>query len=278
MSNNYSFQQVKTDDKNLSDVLDLLVQSFPKATKFTLDYLRWQYKMNPVGEVVGFNAYDGEALAAHYATMPVVMNINNVKRKGLLSLNTATHPDHRGKRLFSILADKTYEYAVQQGYEFVIGVANANSTHGFLKNLKFDLVCPLTVKVGVGSNILKKRFSTGTIWDEETLKWRLSNPVGEYTCRNGVIYNNMTLGAKSIMGAVPADVLAKMEKIRKPDLLHPFNLYVGFGADFSKGLYCKLPSFIKRSPFNLIFRDLTESNVKINKDELLFQLLDFDVQ
>ncbi len=278
MTDNYSFQQVKTDDKSLNDVLVLLAQTFPKTTKFSLDYLCWQYKLNPVGEVVGFNAYDGNILAAHYATMPILMNVNNVKRKGLLSLNTATHPNHRGKRLFSILAEKTYEYAAKQGYEFVIGVANANSTHGFLKNLKFELIGSLTVRVGLGANIREKQNANNVIWDKETLQWRLSNPAGQYTYSNGVIYNNMMPGVKSIMGVTSIKDISAINNIKKKDIFHPFNLYVGLGTDLSNGLYCKLPSFIKRPPFNLIFRDLTDSGIRIDKDKILFQLIDFDVQ
>ena len=54
-------------------------------------------------------------------------------------------------------------------------------------------------------------------------------------------------------------------------------LYVGMGAKF-KHLYLKVPKFIKRSPFNLIFLDLTDGNLPpIPKDNIFFQLFDFDV-
>lgn len=97
----------------------------------TSNIWRWQYADNPVGKIVGFNAYMGNLLAAHYVTMPIYMNIEGEKTLGVLSLNTATHPEHRGKRLFTILAEKSYQYAAENGYKFVIGVANAQSTHGF---------------------------------------------------------------------------------------------------------------------------------------------------
>ena len=54
-------------------------------------------------------------------------------------------------------------------------------------------------------------------------------------------------------------------------------LYVGLGAK-PKGFFIKVPKFIKRSPFNLIFLDLTDGNLpKMIKDNVLFQLIDFDV-
>ena len=135
----YRVQQVCVDEKSLVEIKDLLTVTFPKTDKFTLSYLRWQYKENPLGHIVGFNAYWGSELAAHYVTMPIDMCLFGEKKRGLLSLNTATHPKHQGKRLFTILAEKTFSWAKEHGYEYVIGVANANSTHGFLKHLGFYL-------------------------------------------------------------------------------------------------------------------------------------------
>ena len=60
---------------------------FPQSN-LNRPYLEWLYFSNPLGNVVGFDAMDGEVLAAHYACIPT--RIGN--SLGLLSLNTATHP------------------------------------------------------------------------------------------------------------------------------------------------------------------------------------------
>ncbi|MDO5760325.1 MAG: GNAT family N-acetyltransferase [Bacteroidota bacterium] len=269
----YKIEQVKTDEKSLQEVLSLLQISFPNSTKFSLEYLKWQYADNPNGEIVGFNAYWGEELAAHYVTMPIYMNINGQRTKGLLSLNTATHPNHRGKRLFSILADRTYNYAQSVDYKFVIGVANANSTHGFIKNLGFSLIGPLTFRVGFGVKIFQnKDFQFTICWDNNVLQWRLNNPANKYYNYKGFIVSPIKIGAKTLLGY-------KTDKLEKSNMsLRPLNLYIGLGADLSKGHYFKLPKFIKHSPFNLIFRDLTNGTLpKVTKDNIFFQLLDFDV-
>ena len=114
LNNNYRIERVKTDDRAIQEATDLLNLCFPKSTDIeTFDYVKWEYAENPVGNIVGFNAYMGEELAAHYVTMPIYMIIEGKKTLGLLSLNTATHPNHRGKRLFTILAERTYEYAAE---------------------------------------------------------------------------------------------------------------------------------------------------------------------
>lgn len=271
----YTIRQVATDENALKQILTLLNCTFPKASKFTLPYLKWQYTDNPLGEIVGFNAFFDDTLAAHYVAMPIEMNLFGRKRKGLLSLNTATHPNHRGKKLFSILADKTYSYAADNGFEYVIGVANANSTHGFLKNLGFYLISPLIVKVGTGRNIYD---SAGKacyrIWNEDVLKWRLNNPSATYYSSKNIIYGKRGCpGIKLIMGHIESNI-----QTSNPPVTRPANLYIGLGADFNHGHYYPLPKFVKHSPFNLIFKDLTGGSIPVIKPEdILFQLIDFDV-
>jgi len=215
-----------------------------------------------------------DVLAAHYVTMPIFMMINGKKTKGLLSLNTATHPDHRGKRLFTILAERTYSYAAENGYKFVIGVANANSTHGFLKHLNFKLIGPLDFKVGVGKNIYPSNDYTFTrYWDKDLMEWRLKNPSMDYYKNGKMLVSPIKIGFKKLVFH-DRDGLVNLNKLN----FRPFNLYIGFGADLKKGIYCDVPKFIERSPFNLIFRDLTNGDLpEVTKENILFELIDFDV-
>ena len=271
----YRIEIVKVNETALREILQLMVLAFEgHAEKFSMEYLKWQYADNPVGEIVGFNAYMGDVLAAHYVTMPIYMNINGQKTLGVLSLNTATHPEHRGKRLFTILAEKTYEYAAEKGYKFVIGVANANSTHGFIKHLGFKLIGPLTFKVGAGQNLYHRNdYIFKSCWDDETIDWRLKNPSMEYYKNGDMIVSPIKLGFKKLIYHDKGG-LVSLPKLRG----RPFNLYIGYGADLSKGVYCGIPKFIEHSPFNLIFRDLTDGTLpEVTKDNILFELIDFDV-
>lgn len=271
----YLIEQVRVDETALRESQWLLQLVFEKnAGKFSYEYLKWQYADNPVGPIVGFNAYMGDVLAAHYVTMPIYMNINGQKTLGVLSLNTATHPDHRGKRLFSILAERTYEYAAKKGYKFVIGVANANSTHGFIKHLGFKLIGPLTFKVGVGQNLYQcKDFKFTSCWDKKTIEWRLKNPSMEYYKNGDMIVSPIKPGFKKLVYH-DKNGLVSLKKLHG----RPFNLYIGYGADLKKGCYCGVPKFIEHSPFNLIFRDLTGGTLpEVTKDKILFELIDFDV-
>ena len=273
--NQYQIEQVQTDDNSLMRIQECLCLSFPKSNKFTLEFLQWQYRDNPVGEIIGFNAISEDGvIAAHYVAMPIYMLIDGRKSKGLLSLNTATHPHHRGRGLFSLLAQKTYDYAANAGYEYVIGVANANSTHGFIKNLGFELVCPLMVRFGCGKASIEKKFLYERYWDERTLEWRLSCPNAEYYKKDNFLYSKRSYGRKDILGIIDSNTIS----LPTPHInFRPISLYVGIGAKLS-GIMIKLPKFIKISPFNLIFKDLTGGKLpQLNKDNILFQLMDYDV-
>ena len=67
----YDFKQVTIDKQNLLEYSVLLSQIFTSTNKFTPQFIAWEYKDNPNGQIVGFNAYDGEELAAHYVTQPI---------------------------------------------------------------------------------------------------------------------------------------------------------------------------------------------------------------
>src|SRR5258708_2073413 len=140
---NYEYRNTVTDAKSISLYSDLLSSVFPDTKKYTPQFLDWQYNQNPSGKVVGYDAFLNGELVGHYVTIPVLYSFNNENIKGLLSLNTATHPSHQGKGLFTKLAQRTFDFAQGQGFKFVIGVANQNSSHGFINKLGFTLVAPL---------------------------------------------------------------------------------------------------------------------------------------
>ena len=196
---------------------------------------------------------------------------------GLFDMATVTHPDHRGKGLFRKLAKTTYDYAKENGFEFVLGVANANSFPGYMKYFPFTFVGQLEVKMGFGSKIESSGDKTYKVfWDTDSFNWRLKTCRADY-CRKGKAllgrYNSLV---QTFMGSYSTQFLDNTEAQDKHWCFKP-KLYVGLGAKFYSS-FLTVPKFIKRSPFNLIFMDLTDGNLPtINKNNIFFQLFDFDV-
>ena len=261
------------DDKLLEELVILMNDSFPDCP-FGKDYYRWQYVDNPNGKVVSYNAYFDGMLVAHYAAIPIEMSFEGKIQKGLLSLNTATHSEHRGKGLFVKLAQMTYDHAKEMGYKYVIGVANANSTHGFLMKLGFYQICPLEVRFGIG-NIFNYKVEKPIHVErsDTTIQWRLSNPYYKYSIKEKMIFGTID---KPFFKTVVSE--NKGLKNTGSIGFRPFNLYVGLGLEKKGGLYFKMPNFIKHSPFNLIFKDMSDGELpQVTQYNIFFQLIDYDV-
>ncbi|MGC1474009.1 MAG: GNAT family N-acetyltransferase [Psychroserpens sp.] len=278
----YDFKQVKIDSKSIAEVASLLSQVFTTTDKFTNEFIEWQYAKNPSGPIVGFNAYAGEELAGHYVTQPIQAQVKGETVKGLLSLNTATHPDHRGKKLFTELAKLTYEYAKDNGYKFVYGVANDNSTHGFIKKLGFQLVSPLITKIGFGKIKYKPTtidYDFKRVWTREDLKWRLSNPsLKYYTNKNQIIVPTGKPGLNATIYNLEdhqRDLNTTTEKFKGLNILK-LNVGLDDAIDWEKSVYFDVPKRFKSSPLNLIFRDLSNGETTIDPKKVKFEVIDFD--
>tara|TARA_R110002096_G_scaffold434692_1_gene657421 strand:- start:44291 stop:45103 length:813 start_codon:yes stop_codon:yes gene_type:complete len=267
----YEFRPIELGNTNIIEMANLLSEVFPETKKFTSEFLNWQYVDNPHGKVVGFNAYVDGDLVAHYATIPVLWKIHGELKKGLLSLNTATHKNHRGKKLFTQLAEKSYKLGKDLGYEFVIGVANANSSPGFIKKLDFKLICPLDAYLSISSNQQElQEFNSISAWDAESLFWRFQNPEASYSkTKNSVFSKTHIPIVKSIMyrgKAVSALALRPSKSILK--------LHIGHNCK-PTGLSLKIPRKRQPSPLNLIYRALNDHKIPSN-EEICFRLMDFD--
>ena len=281
----YILKPIDLTAHGIAQTANLLTEVFGALTQFTPEFVDWEYNKNPVGTAVGFNAWAGNELAAHYVTQPIVAYINGKKTKGLLSLNSATHENHRGKRLFTLLAEKTFELGLASGYEFVIGVANANSTPGFLKHLGFTLVAPLDVKIGVGTPDLTstKNYDYARNWDKDLLTWRLNNPKLQYVVKLKkdhftVLAPTGKFGIHAVLGTFPLELLPKNVPLKSTSRLNPVTIWMGLDEKLSwkQKLYFPFPDRLKPSPLNLIFRDLTNQGRMIVSNQIKFLNLDFD--
>ncbi|MGG2424737.1 GNAT family N-acetyltransferase [Ralstonia pseudosolanacearum] len=191
--------------KNQKELLNLV---FPESA-FSYEYLEWLYHSGPDGHHIPSDYSETEELLGHYTVVPQTWRDGQTARQLALSLNTAVHEKARGKGLFTKLAEESYAEAAEQGIQAIIGVANANSTPGFLRRLGFKLVCPLPVVAGmafpaawgrVASHRVTPQFlkssefdavrvailagqpTTGLVqnWTTEKLHWRLSSPRAKY--------------------------------------------------------------------------------------------------
>ena len=278
------FAPVQYDPETLARYSALFGACFPGANKFTPTYLAWLYVANPDGAAVGFDAWDGEQLAAHYVCVPARAWVEGCEVPVLLSLNTATHPEHQGKGLFTKLAAMTFEAGIAAGFDGVYGVANANSTPGFVRKLGFQLVRPLEARIGLGAlrhapKAPAQALSFERSWSAEALAWRCANPHNPVARRRAggrtqfhaaafgqalPAYAELDGGADIVQGAqAPAS---------------PLRLFIGLAPDASSRYwnYASIPMRLRPSPLNLIYRSFVARVGALDPARIQFSFLDFD--
>ena len=276
----YEYSPVGTDDKAIKEIVDLLRLVFPKADKYSEAFIKWQYKNNPDGSVVGFNAYKNSVLVAHYALIPFTALLFGEEEKGLLSLNTATHPDHQGNKLFTTLAALSYTAAAEKGYGFVIGVANENSTHGFVNKLGFQWVGKLDAKIGLGKIVHSDIHSDACflrIWSNQSVVWRLSNPANNYKIVKNSIYSATDKpGIEAIL--LDISIVSPLPDNKVSIGFRPIKLFIGIdhSIQWSRSLYFSVPKSLRPSPLNFIFKDLSNKNRRLDIKNVSFNAFDFD--
>lgn len=296
---------------DLQSTAGLLAEVFPSSKMGQVDYLRWLYVDSPFGEVIETNLDDDLGRAGHYAVVPIALTVDGVRHAGALSLNTAVHERARGGGVFVNLANATFDHARNLGIEKVLGVANANSTPGFVRRLDFELVGPLPTTViapmpglaptgfdslWLGSHpsdelashehlLSPPQAGLARLWSVETLAWRLAAPTQHYAIhsrndvlavttvdrRNGI---NIAVLVK-VFAAEPVTARATRALVRSICRWHraPLALHVGLNQRFSpRGV--SLPVPLRPSPLNLIYRSLDHDRTRPQIP--FFELLDFD--
>jgi hypothetical protein len=245
---------------NYSDLLSQTFQGFKPST----DYLEWLYYKNPRGKVVGFDAFDGVRLVAHYVCIPI--KIQGFLHNSLLSLNTATLPTHQGRGLFRLLAERTFESAAAT-YANVIAVANAKSLGGFTKHLGFSSMGNLELRFGA----LARKFEGSRIYSKDDLIWRGSCP--------DRLTRVSPMGPGSYLVSVkPLKIAPEFQAIvyeEFSNLGSRQNNKLGITLDWRRGTHpkLKLPKHLKPSPLQLLFKPLLEPDSNVLTS---FSFPDFD--
>lgn len=279
------FLPIEFDRKTLTEYSQLFCECFPGASsRFTPDYLEWLYLANPDGRAVGFDAREGDTLAAHYVCVPARARIDGQPVLLLLSLNTATRPQFQGKGLFTKLAQLTYEAGAAAGFAGVYGVANANSTPGFVRKLGFQLVRPLEAMVGMGGlglaqPAVPRDLSFERVWSEDALRWRCASPINPIRCKTGkAVWQFFAPGLPMVSAYAELAPQPGWQPVASGAPLSPLRLYLGLVPDAMRGFasYADIPARLRPSPLNLIYRPLTAAPAQLDPAAIHFTFLDFD--
>lgn len=291
----------------------LLSEVFPGTHVGDPAYLRWLYRDSPFGAVVETNLDDDLGRSAHYAVVPCTLDTPSGPVRAALSLNTAVHERARGGGVFTRIADETFAQASARGVRAVIGVANANSTPGFVRRLGFTLLGPLPATVLLprpgrggpavhaapadvdalsGDADLAAILGTGDAggvhrtWTASTLAWRLRAPQARYAVHRapGIVAISTSERRQGISVAILLALFADhdLERgetaavVRSACRVHRAPVALHVGLNRRADLHGPpLPERLRPSPLNLIFRWLDETQLAAPQLDR-FEFLDFD--
>ncbi len=130
------YELMPFDPRNLAELQEIYRLSF--GAEGAPSYFQWKYLDNPAGHASAFVARHKGHIAAFYGIIPEHYLIDGARRTIHQSMDTMTHPDHRGKGLFLKLARATYaDLEERTGELHIIGYPGPTSIHGFVKRLEW---------------------------------------------------------------------------------------------------------------------------------------------
>jgi len=243
-SRNYEIRPIEA--FRIDEYLHLFRENFPRYRR-SHTYLNWLYFQNPRGRVIGFDALINGAVVSHYACVPIM--IQGRENLSLLSVNTVTDRDHIGRGLFTQLAEQTYEFASDCGFEEVVGVANANSIDGFTRKLQFSNLGNLNLRFGhfSRSGMNTRQFSA------DEVRWLSKQPDRDINLQQIVdgVYRLRTFFPRRplrLSNLCFTDFVENLEPI----------YFYGFTVDWNlrPAKTLSLPDIFKPSPLHLIYKRL----------------------
>jgi GNAT superfamily N-acetyltransferase len=127
------FDVVTYEPQWLEQVLDLwaLVQ----GQKMSREQFAWQFDRNPTGIVNIHLAVCGDRVIGVVSHSAVRMNVAGREETVSISINTDTHPDFRGRGVFSTLTRAAEDHAREAGAGLALGIPNDESKPIFLGRL-----------------------------------------------------------------------------------------------------------------------------------------------
>ena len=136
-------------DLDESEVLELLRGSLGEgpAGERTPEYFRWKHLENPFGRSFMIVAeFDGRIIGFR-ALMRWRFRVGDRMIEAVRPVDTVTHPDHRGRGVFSMLT-RTALDSLKGEVQLVFNTPNSNSLPGYLK-LGWQLVGEIPVSVRI---------------------------------------------------------------------------------------------------------------------------------
>lgn len=264
----------------LNEYLVLYKKCFPGLKK-NIEYFRWLYENNPMGNYVGIDVFDGDKLIGQVGGIPFNYKFYNNDIKTLIPINTCIDKSYRGGGIFYNLSTNLEKLLIENNYDLLIGIANKMATPAWVKSLKLKNLGELKSYVGFynfsNKEIILKNYNLFMNWQTETIKWRCSNPIKKTQLvkfQNKKLVNAETdFPMIKAYSPLPHEIDFELNNLKNDFSLKTF---VGFCDEINESfLFRKIPQILKPSPLNFLYKFFKKDYV-LKQSEVFFTFLDFD--
>ncbi len=274
----------KSDLKKLPKYIELYKRCFKKyPLNKNYQYFEWLYKKNPSGEFIGIDAFDTEKglEIGQVGGVPYNFNYSGINIKILQSINVCVDKNYRGQKLFKLMASKLEAYAKEQNYSLIIAIANAQATPAWINSISMKFLSKLDVFLTYNLSEIEKLNMSNKIfrslWDEKLINWRKSNPSNPAKVFKG---HKIKITSSSVMSIFKVFSFIENKNFSinydSSEMILLPNLFLGLLPQKLKGIHIKIPDILKPSPLNFLYKDISDQNLKIIKENCYFSYLDFD--
>lgn len=104
-----------------------------QSTEKSEAFWRWKHEQNPAGPSPVLLAWAGDRLVGVRAFMRWTWTDGRRDYRALRAVDTATHPDYRGRGIFKQLTLRLIEECKREGDDFIFNTPNEQSRPGYLK-------------------------------------------------------------------------------------------------------------------------------------------------
>ena len=144
-------------------------------------YWRWKHVENPFGQSPVLLCMEDSELVGIRAFMRWNWTLEGKVYKAVRAVDTATHPQHQGKGIFTKLTIRLLEHCKQMGDDFVFNTPNLQSKPGYLKmGWKEAGKLPIDLNVqrpwSMIGNLLFHKDGTNSEPQEDNLRYFLEHP------------------------------------------------------------------------------------------------------
>jgi GNAT superfamily N-acetyltransferase len=142
-------------------ILDLIATSYHRQDDLTrLKYWQWKHEANPFGVSPCLVAESNGRLVGVRVFLRWTWHSASRHVRAVRAVDTATHPEWRGRGIFSRLTMRLVEQLQREGVSFIYNTPNAKSMPGYLK-MGWTLVTriPLWIRPLRLSSLIRRTFS-----------------------------------------------------------------------------------------------------------------------